>query len=283
MPVSVPVRIAFQNILVTTDFSPCSDAVLPLARSLALHYNANLFLTHVISPEVLGVDPSMIETAHLGAEKHMEQLEATHQLEGIKHKCILEEGETWEMLKFVVDREGIDLIVLATHGRTGLKRLMLGSVAEDIFRHAPCPVLSIGPHITADAARQIRIEHVLLATDMKPENEGPMMYAVALAQSHKAHLTVLHVAEVDSRVPLPKQLLDLVPKETELTHPPEALIEVGDAAEKILLVAEQRHASLLVLGAHRPRFMTTHLMDVDYRVICEAPCPVLTVGAGFHG
>ncbi len=282
MPVSVPIRVAFQNILVTTDFSACSDAVLPLARSLALHYDATLFLTHVISPEVLEVDPSMIETAHRTAQKQMDKLEATHQLEGVKHKCLLEEGETWEMLKYIIDREHVDLVMVATHGRTGLKRLMLGSVAEDIFRHAPCPVLTIGPRITTEAARQIKIEHVLLATDLKPENEGPMMYAAGLAQAHKAHLTLLHVAETDSRIPLTKQLLDMVPKDVELTHPPEALIEIGDAAEKILTVAEQRHASLLVLGAHRPGFMTTHLMDVDYRVICEAPCPVLTVGAWYH-
>ncbi|MFB3814795.1 MAG: universal stress protein [Terriglobales bacterium] len=281
MPVSVPVRIGFQNILVATDFSPSSAALLPFARSLARHYNSTLFLTHVISDEVLGVDPAMIEQARRNAETRMRDLELNQQLEGVRHKTILEEGQTWDVLKQVIAREEIDLIIVGTHGRTGLKKFMLGSVAEDIFRHAPCPVLTIGPHATGTPDGSA-ITHVLLATDLKPENNGPAMYACLLAQQHKARLTLLHVAETDSRVPLPKQLLDLVPKDIDLPFAPDAVIHIGEAAEMILNTALQRHVGLIVLGAHRPAMLTTHLMDVAYRVVCEAKCPVLTVGAEFH-
>jgi len=62
-----------------------------------------------------------------------------------------------------------------------------------------------------------------------------------------------------------------------MAAPPEALIEIGDAAECILKVAAMRRADLIVLGAHRPAVLTTHLMDVAYKVVIEAPCAVLTV------
>jgi nucleotide-binding universal stress UspA family protein len=279
---SAPTRISLKNILVATDFSPCSDAILPFARSLALHYDSTVFITHVISPETLSVDPLMMEAAHRNVEQGMEQLEASELLADVPHKQIVEEGPTWEVLNWIIEREKIDLVIVGTHGRTGLKRLVMGSVAEEIFRHASCPVLTLGPKVCTVAKRDTKFSHVLFATDLKAENHGAVLYAASLAHEHHAHLTLLHVAETDSRVPSTKRLLDLLPEEVELGQAAEAVIEVGDPAEGILYVAASRHADLIVLGAHRPALMTTHLMDVAYRVVCEAPCPVLTVGAEYH-
>lgn len=282
MPVIVPTAVAFKNILVATDFSPCSEAILPYARSLARQFDSTLFLAHVISTEVLGVDPFQIEAAETNARRLMDDMEATGMLEGVRHQRLLEEGETWSMLSKMIRENGIDLIVVGTHGRTGLKKFMMGSVAEEIFRHAPCPVLTIGPHVFAEAKRDAKVTHVLFATDLKAENPGPIDYAVALAHEHKAHLTLMHVAESDSRVPVPQRLLELIPPEVELFTEPEAILEIGDAAEKIVQIAASRHADIIVLGAHRPAIMTTHLMDVAYKVVVEAPCPVLTVGPAFE-
>jgi nucleotide-binding universal stress UspA family protein len=279
---AIPTRVSLKNILVATDFSPCSEAILPYARSLALHYDSTVFITHVISPEVLSVDPFMMEAAHHNVEQGMERLESSEMLADVPHKQIVEEGPTWEVLKWIIEREKIDLVIVGTHGRTGLKRLVMGSVAEDIFRHAPCPVLTLGPRVCTMAKRDTRFSHVLFATDLKAENRGAVLYAASLATEHNAHLTLLHVAEIDRPVPLTKQLLDLLPEQVELRQAPEAVIEVGDPAERILHVAASRHADLIVLGAHRPALLTTHLMDVAYRVVCEAPCPVLTVGAEYH-
>lgn len=282
MATAVPTRRPmFKNILIATDFSTCSESLLPYARSLALHYDSTLYLAHVISPEVLGVDPSMLETVHQNAVHLMEDLELSDQLEGIRHKRILEQGETMEVLAAAIEQENIDLVLVGTHGRTGLKKLVLGSVAEKIFRNATCPVMTIGPRVGADVKRDSGLSHVLLATELKSQHTGPALYAASLARENQAELTVLHVAEADSNVPMPKQLLDMLPPEIELPRAPEAVIKVGDAAAEILDFANRRNVDLIVQGAHRAAPMTTHMMAIAYRVASEAPCPVLTVGAEY--
>lgn len=282
MPAIVPTAVSLKNILVATDFSPCSEAVLPYARSLARQFDSTLFLGHVISTEILGIDPFQIEAAEASARRLMDSMEASGMFAGVRHQRLLEEGDTWSMLSKMIRENDIDLIVVGTHGRTGFQKLVMGSVAEEIFRHAPCPVLTIGPKVFAETKRDAHITHVLFATDLKAENPGPVDYALALAHEHQAHLTLMHVAESNSRVPVPQRLLELVPPEVELYTPPEAIIEIGDAAEKIVEMAANRHADIIVLGAHRPAIMTTHLMDVAYKVVVEASCPVLTVGPAFE-
>jgi nucleotide-binding universal stress UspA family protein len=268
--------------MVATDFSPCSEAILPYARSLALQYDSTLFFTHVIPTDVLNVDVASIEAPEASARRLMDELEVTQQLAGIRQKRLVEEGEPATVLSRMIKDQHIDLIIVGTHGRTGLNRLVMGSVAEELFRHAPCPVLTVGPKVWTAPKRDGKIAHVLFATDLHPENAGPIAHAVSLAHQNKAHLTLLHVAEVDSLVPVPQKLLDLVPEEMELWCEPEALVEIGDAAQRILEVAANRHADVIVMGAHRPGMLTTHFMDVAYKVVCEAPCPVLTVGPAFH-
>ncbi len=277
MPLLAPTRISLGNILIATDFSPSSAAVVPYARSLAKQYKSTLFLAHVISTEVLGVDPTQMDDARSRAAQQMKEFEASAQLEGIAHKLLMEEGPTWDALLRMIEENQIDLVIAGTHGRTGAGKFVLGSVAEDIFRHAPCPVLTIGPKVVPAEKGEAKFGRILYATDFASEAPAAVIYAASLAQEHKAELTLLHVAEADSRMPVPQRLLALLPKETELMHPPEAVIEIGDPAERILRVAAMRRADLIVLGAHRPAILTTHMMDVAYKVVIEAPCPVLTV------
>lgn len=282
MPVLIPTRVSLKNILVATDFSACSDAVLPYVRSIAREYSSTVFLTHVISPEILGVDPFQMDAVRANAEALMQELESSDLLEGMPHKVLIEEGDTWDVLSRIIAEQHIDLIVLGTHGRTGMSKFVMGSVAEDIFRHAPCPVLTIGPKVAPAARHDAKFGHVLYATDFASDSPSALFYAISLAEEHKAQLTLAHVAETDSSVPVPKRLLDLVPPGTQLTNEPEAVIEIGDAAEQILKMAHNRHVDLIVLGAHRPAVLTTHLMDTAYKIVIEAPCPVLTASAGCH-
>jgi nucleotide-binding universal stress UspA family protein len=282
----VPTSIRFENILLATDFSSCSETLVHYGRSLAKLYGSTLWLAHVIAPE--GIGRTLTDLVRDKAQKHMEQLQGSEQLKDVRSKAIVEVGETWDVLGRIIEREHIDLIIVGTHGRTGLKKLVLGSVAEKIFRHSPCPVLSIGPKVSA-TKEAAKINHVLLTTDRKAETTGPAVYAVAIAMEHKAHLTVLHVVEGNSNIPSRQKLLDLLRWQAaeggirlqDLVPPPEPMVIAGDAAEQILATAVTQNADLLVMGTHRARAMTTHLMDVAYRVVCEAPCPVLTVSAEY--
>ena len=277
MPLVAPTRVSLSNILVATDFSLCSEAIMPYAQSIARQYKSTLFLAYVMSTEVLGVDPAQMDVERNNAVQRMKERETAVKQAGFACKVLMDEGPTWDALSRMIEENNIDLIIVGTHGRTGVKRLVMGSVAEDIFRHASCPVLTIGPKVLAGEKAEAKFDRILYATDFASEAPAAVMYAASLAQEHKAELTLMHVAEADSLLPLPQRLLNLLPRETELVHAPEAVIEIGDPAECILKVAAARHADLIVLGAHRPAILTTHMMDVAYKVVIEAPCPVLTV------
>ena len=141
----------FQRILVPTDFSPPSRAALRCAIDLARRYDATVDVLHVwefapySGPEVLmhvpGQGEQTLQQYGLGAAgreltKLLAEIDAAT---GVKVGGRIESGKSWESIVRVSD--GYDLIVMGTHGRTGLGRAMLGSVAEKVVRHAKCPVL----------------------------------------------------------------------------------------------------------------------------------------------
>ena len=283
----VPTGIRFENILLATDFSRSSEILVPYALSLAKAYNSILWSTHVVAPE--GIGRTLTDIVRDNVQKLMDGLQASGQFKGIHNKTIIEVGDTWEVLNRVIEREHIDLIMVGTRGRIGLKKFVLGSVAEKIFRHSPCPVLTMGPRVPA-GSDATRIKHVLLTSDRKTETIGPAVYAVSLAAEHKAHLSLLHVVEGNANVPARQKLLDLLRWQVaeagirlqDVVLAPDPMVVAGDPTEQILGIAATQHADLIVMGAHRGKAMTAHLMDVAYRVVCEAPCPVLTVSAEYR-
>lgn len=282
-------RIPLRNILFATDFSPCSEVILPYAASLARNFDATLFLAHAISPEVISVEPPVVHDLHDVAARQMNDLESSDQLKGVRHNVILCEGDPAEVIAKTVDENQIDLVIVGTHGRTGIKKFVMGSVAEKIFRKLPCPVLAVGPKVCTEARRQARFLHILFATDFGPGSSAALPYAISLAKGHDAILTILHVvttapatgAEASTAV-LRKELASLVPAEAGLKTVPDAVVVIGDPSDLITREASIRNADLIVLGARRPAALTTHMMDTAYKVIIEAPCPVLTVSAAAH-
>jgi nucleotide-binding universal stress UspA family protein len=203
-------------------------------------------------------------------------------------------------LSGIVAENGIDLIVVGTHGRTGLGRLLLGSVAEDILRHAPCPVLTVGPKVRGRAKlpefhgegrelapAELELRRIVYATNFTPSSLTVAPVAIGLAGQFEARLTLMHVVEdyavLDARLGLIedgiRQLQGLVPKDAALAYVPEAVIEFGSAWQCILNTAADRDADLIVLGA-RPADTATHLpWTTVHRVVAQAICPVLTVRA----
>ena len=112
---------------------------------------------------------------------------------GVKHNELIEQGEVPEVLSRLVREHDIDLIVIGTGGRKGLEKLLLGSVAEEVFRNAGCPVLTMGPHATHWKIDG-NLRHILYATDFGPESLHGLPYAISLAEENRARLTLLHVA-----------------------------------------------------------------------------------------
>ena len=157
----------FKRILCPVDLSDFSLVALRLAVKMAKSSSAALYLLHVIDnpfdelymSSITQADPALIELYKSEPLKRAQILAATERHSEIllkqfchdwvytlpKVRYLIESGDPFEVILDAAETRRADLIVLATHGRTGIKRLIIGNVAEKIVRHAPCPVLTVRP------------------------------------------------------------------------------------------------------------------------------------------
>jgi len=180
----------------------------------------------------------------------------------------------------------IDLIVLGTHGRGGLGKALMGSVAERVFRQSPVPVLTLGPHLRR-SVRDHRPRNILVAADLTPASERAARFAATLAAESHARLTLLHVVDPKKFEHLPdkaaaKRAIEL--RLEELPGPQrEGLecvvrVELGRVVPAILHALDENKADLLVIGVHPSRGLLDRLMFPHaYELVCESSCPVLTL------
>jgi len=284
-------RTRFENILFATDFSPAAAHAIPFIKKLARHFQSSLVALHVKPPVVNPMtQPATwsvdVEAAKVFDKQHREELLDT--FAGINTDVLIEEGDIQSQLDKAIQEHNTDLVIIGTRGRTGLAKILLGSVAEEIFRTVPCPVLTVGPR--SDAAKA-SIREILFATDFASEAPAAAEYAVSLAQEFQARLTLLHV------VPEPKPgelvswsnvqessknlLRKLVPADAEAWCKPEYFVERGDPGQRILDLANVRAVDLIILGAQPEKGVpgaATHLpIATAHKVVAHANCPVLTV------
>jgi universal stress protein A len=139
--------IAMNHILVPVDFSESSDRALAQATSLAQQTGGSIILLHVVEISYAYADVAVFDQASLerdllaGAEQRLEQMAASCESDGVPAKHIVRSGRSPRVIADVAASENVDLIVISTHGYTGLKHVLLGSTAENVVRYAPCPVL----------------------------------------------------------------------------------------------------------------------------------------------
>jgi nucleotide-binding universal stress UspA family protein len=285
-------HIEFKNILFATDFSPPAGVAAKFAEKLAKHYDARLYALHV-RPTVVNpmTQPTswrgLDEAAKIEDEQNRKKL--ANAFTGIQAEVLIREGDFWSNLETVLEENNVDLIVIGTRGRSGIKKLVLGSTAEEVFRRVSCAVLTVGPN--ASAPQTGEGSRILFATDFSPESYAAVPYAVSLAEEWRACLTLLHVIE-DPKVgdlvhstelleSSDRLLRKLMPSESELWCVPEYLVEQGLAADKILEVAARCRAELIVLGVRQPSGFpgaATHLpISAAHKIVSRAACPVLTV------
>jgi nucleotide-binding universal stress UspA family protein len=286
-------RIALQNVLFATDFSPFSDAALPYAVSIARQYGGKVFATHVVAPSSYNVVPPdtwpmAVEDEGERDQQQVDRLET--KLVAVPHNILMKVGDVWQVLANLIRQDNIDLLVLGTHGRTGLSKLMMGSVAEEIFRQAQCPVMTIGPLVPWRDAAAILFKNILFATDFSQASQAGLRYAISLAEESQATISLLHclekpaVGSVDlnsNAAFVMRELEQLVPKDAEFWCKTKCFVEYGDHAEAIVGFAETHHVDLIVMGVRaatgNPE-IGTHLANrTAHKVVAHATCPVLTV------
>jgi nucleotide-binding universal stress UspA family protein len=210
-------------------------------------------------------------------------------LKDVPNEIIVDAGDVREALLRQIAKHDIDLAILSTHGRSGLGRVLLGSVAEAVFREAPCPVMTVGPRLASTPQWDLKIKEIVYATDLTPASVVAAKYAISLAQENQARLTILNVMpqpKADELVQAEhyvtstlRQLQEMVPPEASLWCEPFYMVEQGDPAEKIRDTAGLYHADLIVMGirAHGVGVATHVARPTAHRVVAGATCPVLTV------
>jgi nucleotide-binding universal stress UspA family protein len=188
--------VGFRNILFATDFSPAATRAIPYVKKIAKHYDAALVALHVQSPVVdpmtePGTWPIYLEAAKAHDEQRREEL--LNSFAGIPTVVLLEEGSIQNCLAEAIKEHNTDLVVIGTRGRTGVEKLLLGSVAEEIFRTVPCPVLTVGPRAYDTTGVSGQFREILYATDFSEASLKAAAYAVSLAQEFQSRLVLLHV------------------------------------------------------------------------------------------
>lgn len=301
-----------RTILVPIDFSDTTKHALAWALYLARRERASLRLLHVmrdpeydawspvrLSPEqrVLRDDPAVI--VEVQAAKMLAALDADGvdvEVDSLRGDSIVK-----NVLRYA-DQIDADLIVVGTHGRKGIQRWVLGSVAEEIVRQAPVPVLVVPTSIPEPPDRPVR--RILMPVDFTVAGEAAFAEAEAWARRHQATLVVQHIlegappAEIygTEYAPVPSLTTEMITQaRTVLAHRVErakadgvAVVEQhldeGEPGETILETAYTSNTDLIVMGTHaRKGFERFLLGSVAERVLRRACCPVLVVRSRSQG
>jgi len=148
-------QMEIRTILLPTDFSECGNYALSYAASLARRFKASIICVNVIEPIVPSVGYSgmteplpiadITEQLEDSAERELPKLAECDECSGLEVEEVVVHGEAASEIVRVAKERDVDLIVISSHGRTGLGRILFGSTAESVVRHAPCPVLVVKP------------------------------------------------------------------------------------------------------------------------------------------
>ena len=284
-----------EKILLSTDGSDYSEGAVREAIKLAKSCSSGLSVLSVVdyNPEFDSVAPQIIEKKEKDARLHLEAIQSRARKEGIECVTVVQKGE--DAYHNIVDeaaKSKSTMIVMGRRGRTGLKRLMMGSVTARVIGHAPCSVLVV------PKAANLEFKSIVVATDGSAYSDAAVSEALGLAKRNGSLLTV--IAVVPSELATPTDIDFTINQrevmaEKEMHNAEKNAKAVKDAAQKegisvkafvmsgkppeaILHIAEERRADLIVLGSHGRTGVERLLMgSVAERVIVLASCPVLVV------
>ena len=280
-------RLALDNILFATDFSPASAVGFKYALAMARHYHSKVSIVPAVAMDSVqaianDVREGALQKSRAGAAGWIAELRSSGQLDGVRHDMPIGEAGMKDWAESFQNQD-FDLAINGIGCREG-QTLLLDLVAEEVIRKSQCPLLTIGAQ--SRYAADSELKSIVYATDFSPESLEASRYALSLAQEFQARITLLHVVEgleptlLDERASTAKPyklwLAKLIPDEVRLWCELEVAVEFGRPAERILQTAWENHADLVVVGARGLERLTSPGLNVR-KVMCNASCPVLTV------
>jgi len=284
--------ITIETILCPVDFFPASEKAADYAAHLARIYGASVHLLHVITP------PGTIASEYpVDTEAIIKSLEdvASHDMKslvrrlgptGLSVTSELQTGDVFETIKQHISWRRPDLVVMGTHGRTGISRWFLGSVTESLIRISPAPLLTISPHQTNNSPAFRRI---LVTIDFSSATADALDYAYSIARQNDSEITLLHVVDdttaalsikyEDSLIQgVRNQLEDLIPQALRNRCKISTRVEEGLPHRVIVRALQQVKPDLLVMNIHAKGMLDRALHgSTAERVVRVASCPVMLV------
>jgi len=265
-----------EKLLIATDGSVYSESAIREAINLAKLCSSKLFAVSIVktNPEFEDLVPQVIEKAEKEAREHLELIKTRASKEGVDCKIIVHRGEEpFQDIVADAEKNKVYMIIMGTHGRTGFKRLMMGSVTAKVIGHATCNVLVVP--VTA----KVKCKNILIATDGSRYSDAAVVEAIGISKRCGSSLIVISVATSDEEIKSAednvKKGVELAEKEGIKTY---GLTAKGKPYESIVEISKQRNADLIVVGSHGRTGLERLLMgSVTERVIGHAESAVLVV------
>jgi nucleotide-binding universal stress UspA family protein len=295
--------IEINRILCPIDFSEYSEHALRYAMKMAKWYGASLQVLHV-SPPIAPLTTSALAAA--GHELIRNNLRAAVERwrePGVDVAAeLLESADTAAMILRRAEALDVDLVVAGSHGRRGIRRMLLGSVVEPLLHRSGRPVLVIPAGLNLSRLeRPAAFSHIICAIDFSTPSLTALEYALSVAEEANATLTLVNVIEMPPELANPPQPPDfnieqayaaaeaermaklrvLVPADAGEYCTMETVVREGGASRQILRLADERQADLIVVGVHGRNALDLAVFGSSSKeIVTQAHCPVLVVPAG---
>ncbi|MFZ1504644.1 MAG: universal stress protein [Nitrospira sp.] len=289
-----------KRVLFATDFSACADRAMGYALTMASAWKAELCVMTVLELYP-GMDPdytvNKMYLDHLRAEasRQLAAVEARAKAAGQPVTVRIETGIPSQAVQTVAESIGADLLVVGTHGRTGLEHVLIGSTAERVVRMVPCPVLAVKVEKGGTTPGAIAsIKRIVVPIDFSACSMDALEYAAQFAKPFGASITILHALEPvtygldfslshvkewkDQRAYLENRLTVMAACLQSQRVQADHVLKPGLPADSIASYVTQQKYDLMIMGTHGRRGLSHVLVgSLAGAMLRHAPCPVLTV------
>jgi len=277
-------------ILSPTDFSEPATLALQYGKHLSDCFDARLVVLYAdpFSPPPYFTSGQLEDLAKTiqhfkgTADAYLTRYVSEHIGSSSQVEMVVAENQPVPAILLAAEEKKVDMIVMGTHGRSGINRLMLGSVTEKVLHETDRPVLTVREKKGAADFPRVSIEQVLCPINYTEVALKALEHAVEMSKCFKAELLVLHVIEPHSTVIKGEDELERlcawIPDDIRSRCSLKEIVRQGNAAEQIIEVVSSARCDMIVLGGQHKHFHdTTVLGTTTLRVTRHAPCPVLTV------
>jgi len=296
--------VTFTQVLYPTDLSEAARPAVRYAAAVARWYAARLTVLHVVPT----FDPIRVPSDRLDAASTLVHPPTRDAVEAEVTRALSSEGlidldvaviaAAGDPVRVIVEHAGAaDLVVMGTHGRSGVDRLLSGSVTERVFRLAPCPVLAVPPQAAPEGGSEAVFRRILCAVDFSPSSQRALEVALDLARQANGALTVVtviewlaeeepqttahfNVSEYRQHVIADKRarLAALLSDESRTWCDIDDVVTLGRAHREVLRLAAAKQSDLIVMGAQgRGGASLAFFGSTTPPVVRGATCPVLVV------